>query len=94
MEAKSKKVENARIRNEAPLMFTLLDAADSALLIGIEARERWLAAKARVNGGASYEAEAGVLHALMVDVDSSRGFAGTWIEGRWRAIQSRVAAAG
>lgn len=83
-----------RIRPEARVVFTLIDAADSAQLIGAEARERWLAAKTRLVAGASYEAEADVLHPLTVEVESSRVLAGTWIEERWRAVSSRVIAAG
>ena len=82
----------ATIRDEARVLYTLLDAADSAgLMNGTAVEPAWREANARVLVRPNYDSEAEVFHDLMAALDASGALAGTWIEERWRMIQSRVA---
>jgi hypothetical protein len=81
----------ARIRDEARLLYTLLDAADSAgIITGTPDESIWHAADARLRAGETYEAEAERLHDLLAGLDVSGALRGTWIEERWRSLQHRV----
>ncbi len=81
---------SAKIRAEARLLFTLLDATDDAGRLNRMASVRWEEAKSRIVHGASYESQAEALHTLLSDLDSKGTFAGTWIEKRWQDIEFRV----
>lgn len=83
---------NVGIRQEARVLYTLLDAAASAgLIVGTSLEPCWHELNARVHAGASYESEAHLFHELLSALELSGGLRGTWIEERWRTIQSRAA---
>ena len=82
---------SVRIRHEARILYTLLDAADSAgKIAGTLSEAPWRESNVRVRAGASFEGEAERFHDLMVTLESSGVLAGTWIEERWRSLQSRI----
>ncbi len=94
MRATIQRQGTATIRDEARVLYTLLDAAASAGLMDETTVEpAWREANSRLLARPNYESEAEVFHGLMVALDASGALAGTWIEERWRTIQSRVAPA-
>ena len=81
--------EDRRIQSEGRLLYTLVDAAsDAGLLTGATAA-CWQEAKTRIICGATYEAEAGVLHELLDGLATTGVLAGSWIDGRWRTLEAR-----
>lgn len=92
MESTLNRISNAHLRSEARLLFTLLDAAESANLIAdAGAKESWREIKTRLNGGGSYKNEAENMFDCLYALEASAAFVGTWIEERWQVIQSRAA---
>ncbi len=81
----------ARIRQEARVLYTLLDSAqDAGLLVGLPIASTWDEIDDRVRVAGNYETEAEHFHAVMSEPDASGAMVGTWIEERWRAVQSRI----
>ncbi len=87
----TREIEAQDVRQEARLLFALLDAIDSECLISDSGvQSRWRALKARVNGGSSYEAEAEDSYELLVKIARTARIRGTWMETRWLATEGRI----
>lgn len=82
---------SGQIRQEARLLFTLLDAIDSeGLLMADQNQTRWSALKARVNSGATCEEESDELYAVITELAHSGAIRGTWMERRWLTTEVRI----
>jgi hypothetical protein len=80
-----------RVRQFAPVVYTLLDAADEAGLLHGETRATWHTAAGRLQSGGSFELEASALHDVMRRLDREGNIADTWIGERWRTISAQIA---
>ena len=81
-----------KLQSEGRLLYTLLDAADDAGLIGGATAARWREVKTQIVCGAPYEGMANSLHELLAELGVKGALAGTWIEARWRTLEARVSA--
>ncbi len=84
-------ISSGQLKQEARLLFALLDAVDSErLIVGAQNQTRWTALKARINSGASYENEAHESYELLTALSDFGSIGGTWMESRWRTIDARM----
>lgn len=81
---------NARLREEARLMFVLADSLFHRGALHGETEARWAELKRRIDATGEYEAEAGSLFELLKDCADAGVLTGTWIEARWNCLRARV----
>ncbi len=84
-------IQSLRIRQTAPVLYTLLDAADEAGLLRGDTRAAWHSSAVRLRTGGSFDHEASTLHDVMLRLAQEGIIANTWIAERWRAISSQIA---
>ena len=87
----TREIDAQEIWQEGRLLFALLDAIDAEGLISdLPLRSRWRMLKARVEGGATYEAEAEESYELLVEIARTGAINRTWMEQRWFAAEARI----
>lgn len=79
-----------RIRQSAPVLYTLLDAADEAGLLRGESLAAWHYAAGRLRTGGSFDHEASTLHEVLRRLAQEGVIANTWIAERWRTISAQI----
>lgn len=81
----------SRVREEARLLFALVDAiACDGRITGSAEASQWQSLQRRVNSGSSYESEGPALLDLLIALERSGAIAETWMEKRWRATAARL----
>ena len=87
----TREIDAREIWQEGRLLFALLDAIDAEGLISdTPFQSRWRVLKTRVDGGATYEAEAEDSYELLVEIARTGAISRTWMEQRWLAAEARI----
>jgi len=83
-----KTTDDGRIQSQGRMLYTLLDATDDEGMLSGATAARWQEAKTRIICGETYEGEAGTLYALLEELAATGVLAGSWIDRRWRTLET------